>query len=439
MTAAVQTSSVLVSAPLTAAAATGSPQIAGTMHPSRSTHDHARPDGEDRLSEELRTEARRIGFSRLGVAPAVPPPHHGVFRDWLTAGLAGVMAPWLERHEPLRADPATLLPGARSIIMLATDHATGSSGVGGAGQGGGRLARYAWGDDYHDLLRDRGARLGAWLEARVPGARARAVVDSAPLAERDFARLAGLGWFGKNTMLIDPRAGSYFLLTAVVTDVALPIDVAVDVDHCGTCTACLDACPTGALPAPRVLDANRCISALTIEHHGAIAESLRTHVGDWIFGCDVCQEVCPWNRHAPGSSDVAFQPRGGEETLDLVEVLALDEAAFRLRFRGSPVLRAKRRGLVRSAAIALGNSPRSAAFAALARILDDQEAVVRGAAAWALGRWVVAGVEAEPAASALRDRLAVETDPDVRQEVERALVTASRTSTGGGATTGPAG
>jgi epoxyqueuosine reductase len=265
------------------------------------------------------------------------------------------------------------------------------------------------------------------------------VVDSAPLAERDFARLAGLGWFGKNTMLIDPRAGSYFLLTAIVTDVALPIDVAVDVDHCGTCTACLDACPTGALPAPRVLDANRCISALTIEHHGAIAESLRTHLGDWIFGCDVCQEVCPWNRHAPGSPDAAFQPRGGEETLDLVEVLALDEAAFRHRFRGSPVLRAKRRGLVRSAAIALGNSPRSAAFAVLARILDDAEAVVRGAAAWALGQWGAAGVEAGPATAALRDRLVVENDADVRREVERALATASRPRTSGDATTGPAG
>jgi len=436
---AVQTSSVLVRVPLTAAAATGSPQIAGTMHPSRSTHDHARPDGEDRLSEELRTEARRIGFSRVGVAPATRPPHHGVFREWLTAGLGGVMTPWLERHEPLRADPTALLPGARSIIMLATDHATGSSGVGGTGQGRGRLARYAWGDDYHDLLRDRGTRLGAWLEARVPGARARAVVDSAPLAERDFAWLAGLGWFGKNTMLIDPRAGSYFLLTAIVTDIALPIDVAVDVDHCGTCTACLDACPTGALPAPRVLDANRCISALTIEHHGAIEEPLRVPVGDWIFGCDVCQEVCPWNRHAPGSPDVAFQPRGGEETLDLVEVLALDEAAFRHRFRGSPVLRAKRRGLVRSAAIALGNSPRSAAFAVLARILDDAEAVVRGAAAWALGQWGAAGVEAGPASAALRDRLAVENDADVRREIERALVTASRPSSGGDATTGPAG
>ncbi|MFM8538946.1 MAG: hypothetical protein ACKOES_12905, partial [Planctomycetaceae bacterium] len=135
MTVAVQTSSVLVRVPLTVAAATGSPQIAGTMHPSRSTHDHARPDGEDRLSEELRTEARRIGFSRVGVAPATRPPHHGVFREWLTAGLGGVMTPWLERHEPLRADPTTLLPGARSIIMLATDHATGSSGVGGTGQG----------------------------------------------------------------------------------------------------------------------------------------------------------------------------------------------------------------------------------------------------------------------------------------------------------------
>jgi len=386
-----------------------------------------RPGEAEAVVTELRGEALRLGFSRSGIASATVPPHHGAFQDWLAAGLAGVTARWLERHEPLRADAAALLPGVRSVIMLAMDHATTHPGgddrdAGDAsGQGRGRIARYAWGDDYHALLRVRGNHLATWLERRVPGSRTRAVVDSAPLAERDFAWLAGLGWFGKNTMLIDPRAGSYFLLTAVLTDVPLPADVAIATDHCGTCTACLDACPTGALPAPRVLDATRCISALSIEHHGPVPAPLRPGLGDWLFGCDICQEVCPWNRHAPGSQEPAFQPRAGETSLDAVEILALDEAAFRRRFHGSPILRAKRRGLARSAALVLGNRPMPRALPALARALADPEPVVRGAAAWALGRWIEADVEGDGARTALEERLAAEEDPDVRRECAAAL------------------
>jgi epoxyqueuosine reductase len=283
------------------------------------------------------------------------------------------------------------------------------------------VARYARGDDYHDLLRSRLNVLAAWLESRVPGGRARGVVDSAPLAERDYAWLAGLGWVGKNTMLIDPRAGSYFLLAAVVTDVSLPADQPLQTDHCGTCTACLDACPTAAFPAPRVLDASRCISALTIEDHGAVPEPRRAELDDWIFGCDVCQEVCPWNRHAPGSAEPAFQPRDGQASLPLADLLALDERGFRDRFRGSPILRAKRRGLLRSAALALGNRPHPPAFAALAAALADDDAVVRGAAAWALGRWIIAGVMPAEARAALEARLAIEPAASVRTEIEAAL------------------
>jgi len=371
--------------------------------------------------EDLRAEAVGLGFSRLGIAPAGPPAHHEQFRGWLGQGLAGSMQGWLERHEPLRSHPATLLPGARSVVMLATDHATTGPAAAAAEQGRGRLARYAWGDDYHDLLRTRANALAAWLEARVPGCRTRAVVDSAPLAERDFARLAGLGWFGKNTMLIDPRAGSYFLLTALLTDLDLPADTPLEVDHCGTCTACLDACPTGAFVEPRVLDAGRCISTLTIEDRGPIAADLRAGIGDRIFGCDICQEVCPWNRHAPGSAEPAFQPRHGESTLSLVALLGLDEPAFRARFAGSPILRAKRRGLLRSAAVAVGNHPDPAAWPALLAALGDDEPVVRGAAAWAVGRWIAAGVMAEAAREALGGRSALETDVIVRAEIASAL------------------
>jgi len=374
------------------------------------------------LAEAVRQEARRLGFSRVGLAAAGSPPHHEAFRGWLAAGLAGSMESWLGRHAPLRENLEAILPAARSVVMLATDHPLGS---GPAAEplppGHGRVARYARGDDYHDLLRPRLNRLAAWLEARVPGARARGVVDSAPLAERDFAWLAGLGWFGKNTMLIDPRAGSYFLLAAVVTDIPLPPDRPLETDHCGTCTACLDACPTGAFPAPRVLDATKCISALTIEDHGPLPAERRAELGDWIFGCDVCQEVCPWNRHAPGSNEPAFEPRGAAAGLDLAELLSLDDRGFRDRFRGSPLLRAKRRGLVRSAALVLGNRPHPPAFAALVAASADADPVVRGAAAWAFGRWIAAGVLQAEARGALTARLALEQEATVRAELEAAL------------------
>jgi epoxyqueuosine reductase len=300
----------------------------------------------------------------------------------------------MDRHEPLRRSAVALLDGAASVVMLATDHATLPDSRG-CPSGQGRVARYAWGDDYHDLLRARVNDLSIWLESCVPGCRTRGVVDSAPIAERDFAWAAGLGWFGKNTMLIDPKAGSYFLLTAFLTDVVLPADAPLQTDHCGTCTACLDACPTGALPEPGVLDAARCISAITVESQAPVALDLRPGMGDWIFGCDICQEVCPWNRHAPGSSELTFQPRGGEATLSLAGLLSLDEQAFRKRFKGSAIKRAKRTGLLRSAAIALGNQPHPASFPALAAAAGDADPVIREAANWALGRWIEAGVMAD--------------------------------------------
>jgi len=398
----------------------------------------ARGDAAGRIVDDLREESVRLGFSRLGVAAAGPPPRQERFRHWLRDGHAGAMTEWLGRQEALRSDPALLLAGVRSVVMLATDHAVGPDAAGPpsfplpprpAGQGRGRVARYAWGDDYHDLLRARVNLLGAWLEARVPGCRTRGVVDSAPLAERDFAWLAGLGWVGKNTMLIDPRAGSFFLLTALLTDLDLPADVPVDVDHCGTCTACLDACPTGAFVAPRVLDARRCVSGLSIEDHGGIDPALREGMGDWIFGCDVCQEVCPWNRHAPGSTEPTLQPRAdgagrSDGTLALADLLALDDDAFRRRFRGSPLVRAKRRGLLRSAAIALGNRPDPDAAEALVLAAADPEPVVRAAAVWALGQWRRAGGPlGERAAAVLAARLAAEDDASVRTELAAALAT----------------
>jgi len=380
------------------------------------------------LAAELRAEAVRLGFSRIGIAPAVPTPRQEIFRGWLAAGMAGPMADWLGRHRELREHPARLLEGVRSIVMLAADYATGPEPLAEQGRqapaaaahappGFGKVSRYAIGSDYHDLLRGRVNRLADWLKARVPGSISRGVVDSAPLAEREFGWLAGLGWFGKNTMLISPTAGSWFFLTALLTDVALPFDNPIEVDHCGTCTACLDACPTGALVAPRVLDAARCISTLTIEERGPIDPAWRNRLDGWLFGCDVCQEVCPWNRHAPITNEPAFQSGPAARSLALADLLLLDEPAFRRRFAGSPILRTKRRGLLRTAAILLGNRPEPGARDALARALGDCDAVVRGAAAWAVGRWLAAGVEAAWARRVLGERLLLETDPAVRDEL----------------------
>ncbi|MBM4011805.1 MAG: tRNA epoxyqueuosine(34) reductase QueG [Planctomycetes bacterium] len=348
----------------------------------------------DAVAADLRREALRLGFSRVGITTVVEPPHHESFRGWLAQGLAGATEEWLERHEPLRRTAAALLDGVASVVMLATDHATLPDPAH-AAPGQGRVARYAWGDDYHDLLRARVNALAAWLEGRVPGCRTRGVVDSAPLAERDFAWAAGLGWFGKNTMLISPTAGSYFFLTGFLTDLPLPADEPLRTDHCGTCTACLDACPTSAFPEPGVLDASRCISSLTVESREPVPLELRAGMGDWLFGCDVCQEVCPWNRHAPGSGEPALQPRIGQATLPLGEILALDESGFRRRFRGSAIRRAKRSGLLRSAAIALGNRPDPASLPALAAAAHDGDPVIREAARWALARWIDAGVMAD--------------------------------------------
>ena len=375
------------------------------------------------LADALRTQAKHMGFHRVGIAPAMAPRRQDIFRHWLDRGFAGVMEVWLRRHESLRAHPKFLLPNARSVVMLATDYSVGDEEHNASnedavfeskkqqmhGKGRGAVSRYAWGDDYHNLLRDRVNKLAAWLTRQVPGSHARGVVDSAPLAEREFAWLAGLGWFGKNTMLIHPDVGSYFFLTGLLTDVNLPADSSLEVDHCGTCTACLDACPTGALPSPRVLDAQKCISTLTIEDHNAVPEELRPGLGNWVFGCDICQDVCPWNRHAPLTQEKAFQPRNGERTLSLASILMLDDKEFKKRFHGSAILRAKRKGLARSAAIALGNNPDPDAASALEHALQDTEEVVREAAAWALRQWIEKGINKEWA----RDRLATYSPSDV--------------------------
>lgn len=339
----------------------------------------------DTLAQWLKLRAMELGFSQAGVCPAVEPPGHGRLDAWLAAGYAGQMDYLADRRDAY-AHPANVLEGCRSLLMLAMDYRTADPRQPGPTEG--RVSRYAWGPaDYHDVIRVRLHLLADELRERRPEALVRGVVDTAPLMERDFAQLAGLGWIGKHTLLLSRPHGSYFFLAALLTDIELDYDAPHASDHCGACTACLDACPTGAFPQPYVLDATRCISYLTIELHDQVPEELRPGMGQWVFGCDVCQDVCPWNRRAPRSEQPEFQPMDSQDPLDLIGLFQLDEAAFRARFRKTPLWRAHRRGLLRSAAIALGNSRPPEALDALRKASQDEDPIVREAAQWAIDQY----------------------------------------------------
>jgi epoxyqueuosine reductase len=373
------------------------------------------------LTDALKAEASRLGFTLAGACPAAAPPGGERLTQWLAAGYAGEMH-YLAARADAYQDPGHVLDGARSILMLAMNYRTLDPPATEPGQG--RISRYAWGGDYHDLIRARLNELADWLRRASPGATARGVVDTAPLLERDFAQLAGLGWIGKNTLLLNKQAGSWFLLAALLTDRELVYDAPHEANHCGTCRACLDACPTGAFVDAYVLDARRCISYLTIELKEALPAELRPGVGDWLFGCDVCQDVCPWNHRAPLSAETHFEPAPGNHPADLIELFSLDETAFRARFRHSPLWRPKRRGLLRNAAIVLGNQRHLPALPALSQGLADEEPLVRGACAWALGQF-----SAEPARDALRSRQGIETDAEVLAEIAAALLSGQRPGT----------
>ncbi|MCE9604193.1 MAG: tRNA epoxyqueuosine(34) reductase QueG [Planctomycetia bacterium] len=335
------------------------------------------------LTVKLKNEAERLGFSLTGIAPAVAPTGFERLRQWLASGYGGTMH-YLTERESAYAHPKHVLEGVRSIVVLAIGYRTSEPVPIEPGQG--RVSRYAWGNDYHDLIHDRLHSLADFLRASVPGARVRGVVDTAPLLEREFAQLSGLGWIGKNTLLLNKQWGSYFFLAALLTDQELAYDAPHETDHCGTCTACLDACPTQAFVAPYVLDARKCLSYTTIELRDSIPEELRAGQGDWVFGCDVCQDVCPWNRKAPIVDEPEFRPRDVSHPLDLIELFDLDDAGFRQRFRHTPLWRSKRRGILRNAAIVLGNQRCIDAIPTLTKGLADEEPLIREACGWALER-----------------------------------------------------
>jgi epoxyqueuosine reductase len=337
------------------------------------------------MKEALAEHARSLGFALCRVARCGAPPHGASFRTWLDDGMAGEMSPWLERGAAKRLDPQAVLPGARSIIVLALNYWQGPVPEAAETRPTGRIARYAWGDDYHDLIAAKLQALDTFLQAA--GGRQRWYVDTGPVLERDFAAEAGAGWHGKSTMLLHPELGTWYFLAEILTTLDLLPDAPIP-PRCGTCTRCLDACPTGAIrrDRPYHLDARLCISYLTIEHRGAIPLELRPLLGDRIYGCDDCLDACPWNRFARASRESAFQARRGTVGMALRDYLALSEDDFRTLFRGSPIKRAKRRGLLRNVCVALGNTGSSADVPALQRTIANEEELIAEHARWAIAR-----------------------------------------------------
>jgi epoxyqueuosine reductase len=300
------------------------------------------------LEERVKQRARELGFDPVGLTRLGPVESYGAFARWLENGYSGEMT-YLPRGAEKRRDTRSPVPGARSAVVVALDY--------GGKQPPGPIARYARGDDYHDVMLDRLRGLHRWLERECGHPIAgKAYVDTGPILERDLAQRAGLGWIGKNTMLISPKRGSFFFLGALLVDLELQPDAPFESDRCGTCTRCLEACPTGAFVEPRVMDARRCISYLTIEHRSDIAPELQPLMGELIYGCDICQDVCPWNhKFASELADPALAPRPENVDPDLASLAELTDETFRERCAGSPIKRAKRRGLARNAAIALAN------------------------------------------------------------------------------------
>jgi epoxyqueuosine reductase len=338
------------------------------------------------LAQALKQKARQLGFTLAGITNPDPPEHFGVFQRWLDAGHHGEMA-YLANKTSLqrRADPKSILPECRSILVLGIPYSNPSPASTPDGPPPhGRVAAYAWGADYHIVLPERLRALVVFLEEQVGHAIPnRWYTDTGPILERDLAMRAGLGWIGKNTCLINPKSGSYFLLAEILLGLDLPSDEPFASDHCGSCTRCIDACPTDCILPDRTIDARRCISYLTIENKAEIPEDLREPSSDWVFGCDICQMVCPWNiRFAAQTGDFAFM--AGVASPSLANELALTPDEFNKKFKNSPVKRAKRRGYLRNVAVAAGNSGQKIILPVLNSAAGDSEPLVCEHVEWAV-------------------------------------------------------
>ncbi len=334
------------------------------------------------LKKDLVVRSRELGFDSCRVADCAVPSHADEFRNWLREGAAGEMS-YLERGEEKRCDPQKVLAGARSVIVLALNYWQGGHSKAQGNGATGRIARYAWGDDYHELIKAKLDKIDSFL--RRFGGIQKCYVDTGPILERDHAAQAGVGWHGKSTMLIDTRLGTWFFLGEILTTLELPPDSRQH-DRCGKCERCVTACPTGAITAPHCLDARRCISYLTIELKGAIPLRLRPLIGNRIFGCDDCLDACPWNRFAQVSRETAFSARRSTTGMSLRDYLKLGDAEFRALFRNSPIKRIKRRGFLRNVCVALGNVGGLADLPALRQAASDPDGLIAEHAAWAIER-----------------------------------------------------
>ncbi len=412
------------------------------------------------LTHQIQRRAHELGFALVGITPAERSQTLQRYRDWLENGYAGEMD-YLERHLPLKEDPRRLLAEAKSVISLAMNYYTlDTPQLLAEDPGRGQISRYAWGDDYHEVIRERLRQLVEFIRQRFAETEpdSRICVDTAPILEREYAQKAQLGWIGKNTNLINWRSGSWYFLAEVLVNVPLeltvesqwPVQIAGDRPprygddgtvrqiagdrpprygdddryetpalprgSCGTCTRCIEACPTDAIVAPNVLDSRLCISYLTIELKASIPTALRPKMGNLIFGCDICQEVCPWNSKAVPTTESAFHPREGNLAPELLSLVNMTQIEFSRRFKGSPIKRAKRRGFLRNVLVAIGNWGARKALPALKIALTDDEPLVRSHAAWAVGQ-----IGGETAAKLLQTRLAVENEPMVIAEIQEAL------------------
>ena len=359
-------------------------------------------------ADVIRARAKELGFEKVGFARAGGTPRGEFLATWLDREYQGGMA-YMERNSDRRQDPARILPGARTVICVAKNYQ--SPGTHSDDPRTGRISRYAWGDDYHDVLKDRLHDLRKFIERL--GGNAKVCVDTAPVLEKPWAQETGLGWQGKHSNLISRDLGSWIFLGEIVTDLELEPDPAHSRDYCGTCTRCIDLCPTRAIVAPYVVDSRRCISYLTIEHRGTIPTDLRPLMGNLVFGCDICQDVCPWNKFAKVAPEREFHAREGNLTPSLIDLMGLSRTEFSRRFKNSAVKRARYAGFLRNVAVALGNSNDPSAVPALERAVEHESPLVRAHAAWALGRL--------GAREALERRQAVETEEPVLAEIAAAL------------------
>jgi epoxyqueuosine reductase len=357
-------------------------------------------------SADIREMARECGFELAGVARAEPLSDRARYREWIGAGHAGLMGYLTDRRADVRDDPRNLLPSARSIVCVGKVYQTPWPHTIDDPERG-WISRYAWGLDYHDEMRRSLQRLDALIRERagVP-VQSRVCVDTAPLLERSYARKAGLGWIGRNTMLIDQRMGSWFFLGELLVSLEIDPD-GPPPDRCGTCTACIDACPTEAI-GPLGVDSTRCISYFTIELRGPVPEEHRTGIGTHVFGCDICQDVCPWNRRAPKTADPAYAPR--EFAPPLERLASMSEEEFQARFRGSPVTRARYSGFLRNVAIAMGNAGLEKFHAPLETLAQSSDSLVAEAARWALSRISTGRPEPSPVVRSASDP----SDPSTR-------------------------